>query len=268
MTAEFCLGLRFAGSAHLAGPDGRPIWPPEPCRVVAAMLAAASHHRLDPAPLHVLEAVAPEVSYCEDALPAPDYQLSVPGNQTVRHPLALRKRPYMVLPRIEVHAAYTWPVPPDSVVSLSAIGQRVSHLGAGVSLVTADRLIEAPEPILVPDRKGHVSLRCAPRGYIQALLNAFKTGQPAPYQGQEVCYRWGDHASSEKAGPWRSTAGALRLSEPIDAMDGVHLAAAVRAAVMSVLDDIPPEVHGHDPTSTVHVAWVPIPHRDGMCCSG
>lgn len=268
-TTEFCLGFRFAGSAHLAGPDGTATWPPEPCRVAAAMLAAASHHGLDPTPLQAIEGSGPEIYCCEDALPAPDYQLSVPGNQTAKHHLALRNRPYLTLPRAPVHVAYRWQVAAELAPALGEIGRRVSHLGAGVSLVTADCLTELPALTLLPDQAGHRSLRCAPSGYIDALLEAYRTGKPAPFMGRDIRYRWADRDLAEISGPWNPESGALRLTEPVDVADAVHFAEAVRCAVMSVLGDVPVEVHGHDGAASVHVAWVPIPHRDvllGISC--
>lgn len=260
--ADFSLGFRFAGAAHLAGPEGSPIWPPEPCRVVAAMLATAFHHRLDSRCLETLETLPPDVHYCEDALPSPSYELSVPANHDGKHHSAMRQRPYVCLPRTDIHAAYTWRIPHDQVRPLMDIGIRISHLGAGASLVTAGALTIPPVPTLVPDREGHRSLRCAPAGYVQALIGAFENGNPAPYLGKDIRYRWADQHPQECGGPWSPTSGALRLSQPVDAADGVHFASAIRSAVMSTLGDIPPEVHGHDSASSVHVAWVPIPHRD------
>ncbi len=230
-------------------------WPPAPDRIFQALVATAAESGLDLAILRYLE--APPAIAASEALMAKAPRQFVPEN--FRRSSGYHQGAERFLPTARPTSplvTYLWSqVPAAAVAALSAIAERLTHIGRASSLVAArvvdhDRVI----PTLLPDPRGDIAIRAPYAGRLDDLCSAFAAGlrsPTAPIQGYRRAERvyptagWGELMT-------------LRPERQLDVRLTPQWTDRLRRAVMSQAPPVMPAlIHGHGEDR--HVAWAAIP---------
>lgn len=181
----------------------KPEWPPHPARFFSALVAAVHEAGLGKAERQALvwleEQDPPHIS-AGDGSNRAGVTSYVPVNDASYNPKDGnsfipdgRKRQARFFPSFAPDSAvvyFIWPLanPTTHLLALSRIADCVTYLGTAASLVRV-RVCEAPpEPTLVPDEEGNLSLRVVARGRLQELESLFELGQ-RPSVGRWAAYR-------------------------------------------------------------------------------
>lgn len=266
----------------------RPEWPPHPGRVFCALVASHQDdsdladlrrlEQLQPPRVHVPEPVEEthRASYV-----VTNRRESAGGHQAHPARTALERswRGVSTAGRFVL----VWDDAPDDLVaSIDRIAAGVPYFGrsTGVAVLTAspnaqtDGLTDVYEPCDLLDAE--VDLRVPYAGYVDDLVALHSAGRPAWEAARTLGYR--RRRRADPAATRLETFPAVFSDLVVLRFDGVKPAGrlvplftrALRRRVMrDVPDPLPPALHGHDPASEPHVAFLGLPvvgsqHSDGL----
>lgn len=263
----------------------RPEWPPDPARLVFALVAAAGANRtaLEKHALDWLCEQSPPAITFADAWARASVTAYVPVNDRAvprdaqvaagTVPRSRRGRTFPCMVPEDPLVTYVWPdATPSTDVreALTSLGRRLVYLGHSSTLVRVHVVEEAPAPTLVPGR-GNGLLRVAAPGLVEALDGALSryeaTGVRGPLPTDHASY--GIPVEDQHHEFARSVFGEMivlrRTGGPRLPLGSAEMAAlGLRAAVMSIIPDpVPACISGHEndgtPLDKPHVAFVALP---------